>query len=186
MLPYTPNNASATLTGTIGLTPEILGAVRERIAEQAIATEFRNVVMMGDHGGSQPNAYRDVAKKLDEKYRAQGIHVFYCDEVYSRQAEDFAKWLEDNGYLVSSHGGIPDTSLMMYLSDGTWVRADMVKDALGDPVLPRGQPRDPNVSRLSNGITGDARRSSAEIGKRIFEQKVAYAVRQIRTFIPGQ
>ncbi|MEP6495717.1 MAG: creatininase family protein, partial [bacterium] len=35
VLPYTPNNASATLPGTIGLTPEILGVVLERIAEQS-------------------------------------------------------------------------------------------------------------------------------------------------------
>ena len=37
VLPYTPNQASAELPGTIGLTPEILGAVLERIAEQAIS-----------------------------------------------------------------------------------------------------------------------------------------------------
>src|SRR3954452_15019415 len=85
VLPYTPNNASATLPGTIGLTPEILGAVLERISEQAIATGFKNVVLMGDHGGGQPTVYADVAKKLNDKYSPQGIHVFYCDEVYTRQ-----------------------------------------------------------------------------------------------------
>src|SRR3954469_21094253 len=34
VLPYTPNNASADLPGTIGLNGELLGAVLERIAEQ--------------------------------------------------------------------------------------------------------------------------------------------------------
>src|SRR6201982_1051451 len=43
VLPYTPNNASATLPGTIGLTPEILFATLERISEQAIVTGFRTV-----------------------------------------------------------------------------------------------------------------------------------------------
>ena len=57
VLPYTPNNASATLPGTIGLTPEILGVVLERLAEQAIASGFKNVVLMGDHGGGQPDVY---------------------------------------------------------------------------------------------------------------------------------
>src|SRR5207245_5810618 len=33
VLPYTPNNASADLPGTIGLTPEILATVLERITE---------------------------------------------------------------------------------------------------------------------------------------------------------
>ena len=34
VLSYTPNNASAELPGTIGLTPDILAAVLERIAER--------------------------------------------------------------------------------------------------------------------------------------------------------
>src|SRR5574342_41497 len=53
VLPYTPNNASADLPGTIGLTPDLLSAILERISEQAIATGFKNVILMGDHGGGQ-------------------------------------------------------------------------------------------------------------------------------------
>src|ERR1700745_259669 len=45
-----------------------LGIVRERISEQAIASGFKNVVIMGDHGGGQPATYTEVAKKLDAKY----------------------------------------------------------------------------------------------------------------------
>src|SRR5207249_10585307 len=63
VLPYTPNNASATLPGTIGLTPEILAIVLERISKQAIVTGFKNVILMGDHGGGQPATYAAVAKK---------------------------------------------------------------------------------------------------------------------------
>ena len=184
VLPYTPNTASATLPGTIGLTPELLGAVLERIADQAIVTGFRNVVLMGDHGGGQPNVYREVAKKLDDKYAAQGIHVYYSDDGYTKQQADFDRWLEDNGYPKSSHAGIPDTSEMMYLGDGSWVRLDQIASAVGDPILPRGQARDPNTPRVNNGITGDGRRSTAELGKRVFDMKIAYAVKQIQGFIP--
>src|ERR671910_1998997 len=38
VLPYTPNNASASLPGTIGITNEILGSILERLAEEAIKT----------------------------------------------------------------------------------------------------------------------------------------------------
>jgi len=186
VLPYTPNNASATLPGTIGLTPEILGAILERISEQAIVTGFKNVILMGDHGGGQPNVYADVAKKLNEKYSAQGIHVFYCDEVYSKRQEDFDKWLADNGYPKSSHAGIPDTSEMLYLGGDAWVRRGLIKTALGDPVREPGAPRDPNAQRVNNGITGDARRSTAELGKKVFDMKIEYAVRQIRALTAGQ
>ena len=46
-----------------------------------------------------------------------------------------------------------------------------------------GEARDPSAPRVNNGITGDGRRSSAELGKRIFDMKVDYAVRQIRTLL---
>ena len=183
VLPYTPNNASATLPGTIGLTPELLAAVLERITEQSIATGFTNVVLMGDHGGGQPNVYRDVAKKLEDKYGAQGTHVFYCDQVYSVANGDFDKWLQENGYPSSSHAGIPDTSEMLYLGGDAWTRSELIKDAIGDPMPAPGAQRDPNAKRVNNGITGDGRRSSKELGKRIFDMKVAYAVKQIKGFL---
>jgi creatinine amidohydrolase len=186
VLPYTPNNASAQLPGTIGLTPEILAVVLERIAEQAIATGFKNVVLMGDHGGGQPTVYRDVATKLDAKYAPQGVRVFFCDEVYAKAQGDFDKWLQDNGYPTSSHAGIPDTSEMLYLGGDLWVRRDLIKTAVGDPVLPRGQARDPNTPRVNNGISGDARRSTPELGKKAFETKVDYAVKQIRGFLDAR
>jgi creatinine amidohydrolase/Fe(II)-dependent formamide hydrolase-like protein len=187
VLPYTPNNASATLPGTIGLTPELLSAVLERIAEQAIATGFTNVILMGDHGGGQPKVYADLAKKLDDKYAPQNIHVYFCDEVYAKAQGDFDKWLQEQGYPTSSHAGIPDTSEMLYLGGELWTRSALIKDALGDPVVERGAPRDPNAKRVNNGITGDARRSTKELGKKAFEMKVAYAVKQIKGFLnmPG-
>src|SRR5262249_60685227 len=49
VLPYTPNNASADLPGTIGLTPELLGAILEPVTQQAMTTGFKKVVLMGDH-----------------------------------------------------------------------------------------------------------------------------------------
>jgi creatinine amidohydrolase len=187
VLPYSPNRASATLPGTIGLTNEILAAVLERLSEEAIVTGFKNVVLMGDHGGGQPNVYRDVAKKLDDKHGPQGTHVYYCDEVYSKAMADFDKWLADNGYPRSSHAGIPDTSEMIYLGgDKGWVRMELVKDAIGDPMPAPGQRRDPSVPRVNNGITGDGRKASAELGKRFFEMKIDYAVRQIQGFLAGK
>jgi creatinine amidohydrolase/Fe(II)-dependent formamide hydrolase-like protein len=196
VLPYTPNNASADLPGTIGLTPEILGVVLERIVDQSMATGFKNVVIMGDHGGGQPATYADVAKKLDAKYAPDGRHVYFCDEVYAKAQNDFDDWLVKNGYPRSSHAGIPDTSTMLYLGgDKGWVRKSLIATADGDPVPPpgaRGQGRgrgqtDPNAPpRKNNGISGDARRSTAALGKMAFDIKIDYAVKQIQGFLANQ
>ena len=61
----------------------------------------------------------------------------------------------------------------------------MRRAALGDPVRRRGEARDPNEKRVNNGITGDARRSTQELGKRIFDIKVEYAVSQIHQLLNG-
>src|SRR4051812_46145738 len=202
VLPYTPNNASADLPGTIGLTPELLGAILERVSEQAIATGFKNVVIMGDHGGGQPQTYAEIAKKLEAKYAPQGKHVFFCDEVYAKAQGDFDDWLVAHGYPRSSHAGIPHTSTMMYLGgDRGWVQKELTPPAEGDPVPPpgqrgagRGRGADPNATgspasaeasapRKNNGISGDARRSTAALGKQAFDIKIDYAVKQIQGFL---
>ncbi|HEV8146098.1 MAG TPA: creatininase family protein [Bryobacteraceae bacterium] len=183
VMPFSVNNASPDLPGTIGLTGPLFAALNEQVAEQLIKLGFKAVVLMGDHGGGQ-RELGEVAKKLDEKYAGQGVRVVYCDEVYSKANGDFDKWLAENKYPASSHAGIPDTSEMLYLGgDKGWVRKELIATAVGDPVRPRGEARDPNAKRINNGITGDARPSTAELGKRIFEMKVDYAVRQIRQLL---
>jgi creatinine amidohydrolase/Fe(II)-dependent formamide hydrolase-like protein len=76
---------------------------------------------------------------------------------------------------------------MLYLGgDKGWVRKEEIPNAVGNPVRARGAAPDPNARRVNNGITGDARRSTAELGKKAFDIKVDYAVRQIRGFLAAQ
>jgi len=183
VLPFSPNRASADLPGTIGLTNELFAAINEQVAEQLILTGFKNVVLMGDHGGGQQQL-GEIAKKLSEKYAAKGVKVVFCNEVYETANGDFDKWLVSQGYPTSSHAGIPDTSEMLYLGgDKGWVRKELVKDALGDPVLPQGQRPDPSKPRVNNGISGDGRRSTPELGRKLFDMKVDYAVTQITALL---
>jgi creatinine amidohydrolase len=192
VLPFSPNNASATLPGTIGLTTQLYAAMNEQIAEQLIVSGFRNIVLMGDHGGGQKEL-GEVAGKLDNKYSGKGIRVVYCDQVYTGTKEhpgaqtDFEHWLADNGYPSGGHAGVSDTSEMLYLgADKGWVRAGLIPSALGDPVRERGQQQDPNKARVNNGITGDARRSTAQLGKKFVDMKVDYAVRQINQLLTAK
>jgi creatinine amidohydrolase len=189
VMPFSINNADPKLPGTIGLTSATFSAVNREVAEQMIKNGFKNVVLMGDHGGGQKEL-GELATELDGKYSPKGIRVIFCDQVYQGTKEhpgaqpDFEKWLVDNGYPPGSHASISDTSEMLYLGgDKGWVRKDEVKNALGDPVQERGAARDPNAKRVNNGITGDARRSTADLGKRFIDMKVDYSVREIRQML---
>jgi creatinine amidohydrolase/Fe(II)-dependent formamide hydrolase-like protein len=186
VLPFSPNRASAELPGTIGLSNAAFAMINEEVAEQLLITGFTTVILMGDHGGGQAEL-KTVAEKLEAKHAPEGKHVFYCDEVYGKANGEFDEWLKANNYPLSAHAGIPDTSEMLYLgAERGWVRRDLVASALGDPVLPRGQAPDPNVKPIANGITGDGRKSSAELGKRLFDMKVDAAVLQIQKLMAGK
>ena len=186
VLPFSPNRASAELPGTIGLSTAAFAMINEEVAEQLLISGFKTVVLMGDHGGGQAEL-KTVAEKLEAKHAAEGKHVYYCDEVYAKANADFDEWLKANNYPLSQHAGIPDTSEMLFLGgDKGWVRKDLVAAALGDPVLARGQAPDPNVKRVNNGISGDGRKSTAELGKRLFDIKVDAAVAQIQKLMAAR
>lgn len=172
-IPFSVNRASAALPGTIGITGPVFAQLNEEVAEQLIINGFRNIVLMGDHGGGQEELAA-VAKKLDAKYSGKGIRAVYCGDVYTKVGTDFNKWLVDHGYPVGSHASIKDTSELLYLGgDKGWVRKDPIARAVGD-------------AAHSNGIQGDARRSTPEIGKVVSDMKVEYAVRQIRELLSEQ
>ncbi len=183
VLPFSVNRANPELPGTIGLSGPVFAQVNEEVAIQMIKNGFKNVVLMGDHGGGQKELL-DVAAKLDEKYRPEGVRVVYCGDVYDKATKQFDEWLTKNGYTPSPHAGIDDTSEMLYLGgDKGWVRKELLPTALGDPARKPGEPRDPNEKRINNGITGDARKSTAEIGKHFVDFKVAAAVSQIQELL---
>jgi creatinine amidohydrolase/Fe(II)-dependent formamide hydrolase-like protein len=189
VLAYSPNNANPELPGTIGLSTETFKAINREIAEQLIRNGFRNVMLMGDHGGGQAQL-GELAQELDAKYSPEGIHVYFIGDAYAKAQGDFEQWLADNGYPCASHAGIPDTSEMMYLGlDKGWVRAELIPTAVGNYVPCPGKPVDSVAAarpRVNNGINGDARRSSVELGKMAFEYKVNYAVKQIQGFLATQ
>ncbi len=172
VLPFSVNEASADLPGTIGLTGPLFAEVNERIAEQMIKNGFKNVVLMGDHGGGQQEL-GDVAKKLDAKYSSQGIRVVYCSDVYTKATEELDKWLKANNIPGGAHADNKDTSSVIYLGrDKGWVRMEEIPNAVGDP-----------KERPGNGISGDARQSTAELGKRVVDTKVELGVLQIRQLL---
>jgi creatinine amidohydrolase/Fe(II)-dependent formamide hydrolase-like protein len=184
VLPYTPNDASRQATGTIGLTSDILALVLERVSEEAIITGFKHIILMGDHGGGQPEVYQQVAKKLEDKYavvarnenRIQDVHVYYCNDVYDAAQADFDKFLVSKKLPTSSHAGISDTSTMMYLQgkSGDYTRLDLLPVA----VTASGP--------VPSDVTGDGRQSSVELGKMAFDIKVDSAVRQIERLIAAE
>lgn len=186
ILPFSANPAGGVnpkMPGSVDLTPELFQKVNEVVVDSMVKNGFKNIVLMGDHGGGQAELSK-LADVLEAIYGPQGTHVYFCGDVYAKSQEQFAAWLQSRGLPLSNHAGILDTSEMLYLQPGPeqWVR-NTYKTTIGDPVLPPGQQRDPNAPRANNGVSGDPRPSTPEIGKMYIEMKVNNAVTQINKMI---
>ena len=202
VLPFSPNNASPDLPGTVGITNDTFKEVNKEVAEQLIRNGFKNVVLMGDHGGGQKQL-GEVATELDAKYSPQGIRVVYCDDAYEKSNADYDAWLAKNGYSPGGHASINDTSEMMYVEpapNAGYLRGKLPEAVGGGqrrqrpdpgaaPAAPGAAPvavsavvpaAPPAPRPPSNGVSGDGRRSSVELGKYGYEIHVSEAVTQIK------
>jgi len=154
--------------GSVHIDGDVFMRVNEQVVDSMVVNGFKNMILMGDHGGGQQELAQ-LAKRLDAKYGPKGRHVYFCGVVYEKARVDFNEWLKQNHLPVSTHAGIPDTSELMYLGGEAYVRKS--KLAAGDG---------------KNGIVGDARPSTPELGKRVFDMKVEYGVSDIQRQIGGQ
>jgi len=170
ILPFSPagSHLNGRWPGSVDLTPELYAKVNEAVVASMVTNGFRNIILMGDHGGGQQEL-ETLAHTLDARYASKGVHVYFCGSVYKKAREDFNTWLKQNNLPVGTHASIPDTSELMYLGGDDYVRKDR---------LVNGTPE--------NGIVGDPRRSSAELGKIVFDMKVDYGAAEIRRLISGK
>jgi creatinine amidohydrolase/Fe(II)-dependent formamide hydrolase-like protein len=122
---------------------------------------------------------RELSKQLDQKYSSAGTRVHFCGDVYAKTAADVRAGMSERNLPAGAHGGIHDTSLLMFLGGDLYVRKD--KLVAGGPVP--GQPVDPSKPLIDNGVTGDPRPSTPEFGKLFFNIQIRNAVTQIRFLI---
>jgi creatinine amidohydrolase/Fe(II)-dependent formamide hydrolase-like protein len=139
--------------GTISIPESAFEATLEGAARSFRQAGFRDIVLIGDHGGYQKSLLR-VAAKLNREWAASPVRVHAVEEYYLAAAgSDFARALKREGFSaaeIGTHAGVADTSLMLAI-DPRLVRSDRLRD--GTPLGP------------AEGVQGDPRRSSAAAGK---------------------
>jgi len=181
VLPFSPNRADPALPGTIGITAQTFKDINEEVAEQLVLNGFKNVVLMGDHGGGQKELAQ-VASDLNAKYASQGVHVVFCSDAYLKSNDDFDRYIASKGLSPGGHASVNDTSEMMYLqpAPNTWIRSDKLHLAVGTPQSKDSLTGHGKAEFASNGVMGDGRASTAAIGKVGYDLHVDEAVAQIR------
>ena len=172
ILPFAPTGDRSKKTGhmkfpgTVSLSDTTFGAVAREVALSAISAGFKDVVLMGDHGGGQ-DALKQVASELNEEWASKGAHVYYVPDPYYKSEERVREYLSERGMAGGQHAGIHDTSEVMFLDkEQKWIRKE--KLAPGDE---------------KTGVDGDPRQASAELGKIFLDIKVNAAVTQIKSLV---
>jgi creatinine amidohydrolase len=135
--------------------------VARDVAASALAAGFRNVFLMGDHGGGQ-QALERVAGELDARAKPSGARVFYVGDAYYKAEERMRDYLATRGLPTGGHAGLEDTAMLMFL-DPKLVRRDQLARASTAP-----------------GVDGDPRRATPQIGRALLDIKIETALEQIR------
>ncbi len=151
--------------GTITVPPDAFKAVLEAAARSFRRAGFRDVVLIGDHGGYQ-SELAAVAARLNREWAATPVRAHFIAEYYRAGVEPYAQALRGKGLTdtqIGLHAGAADTSLMLAV-DPRMVRADRLAAA---PIA-------------GDGTAGDARPSTAAFGQLGVDLIVARSVNAIR------
>jgi creatinine amidohydrolase len=176
------------IPGGIGLPTDLLEQVYEAIVEDLVDGGFRTVVVMGDHGTGQEQLER-AAETMNTRYAAQGVRVIYSVDQYEKAREvfnEYAMRTMTEGFDYGTHAGLYDTSMLLYLqpAPGVYVR-DNYRTVTPNPAPPPGQEPPPGPPPADNGVSGDPRFATPELGQKMMEIKVDLAVAEIARKLAG-
>ena len=160
-----PPTAHMRFPGTITTATEAFVKTLEYAARSFKLAGFHDVVFLGDHGSYQRDE-KAAAERLNKDWGTTSVRAHAIEEYYRASESGFAKLLESKGYRaeeVGTHAGLADTSLTLAVAPRL-VRTDRMQPA----------------AESGDGVKGDPRRSSAELGQLGIDLIVTRTVDAIR------
>lgn len=166
-----PPVAHMRFAGTISIPESAFEGMLEGAARSFKQHGLREVVFLGDHGGYQHSEERVAAKLNKEWARDPACRVLALGAYYRVTQTDYVAELKRKGFSeaeIGTHAGLADTALTLALAPEL-VRTDAMTQA-GKPGAQGGH----------NGVTGDPRRATADLGQIGVRQIVESSVAAIR------
>ena len=154
--------------GTISIPEPAFEALLDGTARSLCRHGLRDIVLLPDHGGYMKSLERVAARPG----RAPSCRVHALTDYYRVTQGAYVEALKARGFRadeIGSHAGLADTALAM----------------AADPALVRAE-RLTQPPSARDGVVGDPRRASVELGRLGTEQIVARSVAAIRELTRGQ
>ena len=162
-----PPSGHMRFPGTITIPDQTFEQILEYAARSFKLHGFRDIVFIGDHGGYQKDE-QAVADRLNREWAATPVRAHAIVEYYRVTNTIYVDALRSRGYSaaeIGTHAGLADTSLTLALAPGM-VRTDRLASAA--------------KLAASDGVYGDPRRASAEVGQLGVDAIVATTVAAIK------
>ena len=150
-----PPTSHMRFAGTISIPDDTFQKTLEYAARSFKLHGFRDIVFLGDHASYQKDE-KAVADRLNREWASTSVRVHALPEYYRAVSKTYAEELRKRGFAddeIGTHAGLADTSLALAI-DPRLVRRELLKSA-----------RAPGVDREANGVAGDPRRATAELGQ---------------------
>ena len=110
-----PASGHMRFPGTITVPDDVFQKMLESAARSFKVHGFRDVVFLGDHGGTQADL-KAVAARLNREWAGTPSRAHAIDEYYQAGSVEFPRLLKTRGYRqdeLGAHAGLADTSLML-------------------------------------------------------------------------
>src|SRR5262245_20136143 len=199
---------ATTLPRRMQMPADVFKNVQLAMIESMYFNGFKDIFVMGDHGGGQAEM-KQAVEEMDAKLSPKGVHVYYIGDFYTKRMDDVDMYMYEHKLPIGGHGAMMETSEMLYMepAPGAYVRpayksaefdptgqtpeqwkaardARLARQAAGDAGRQgaggggrqggggggRGRGQEPSAApRINNGLTGDPRPATRDIGKAIFE-----------------
>ena len=162
-----PPAAHMRYAGTISIPDDVFEALLEAAAQSFRQHGFRDVVLIGDHGGYQRDLAA-VAARLNRAWAKTPARAHYIADYYRATQTTYVQALRAHGLSqaqIGSHAGAADTALALAI-DPDLVKTDRMPRDLRDAA--------------AVGVSGDPRAASATLGQSGVDAIVAQSVAAIR------